>query len=190
METTMISNEAYAKIVNLIKTFYMQGFEDAANCPEPLDMSEDIQTQLHTAGIGSKRTYTYEEQEMLYKAIAQQALDNPEDYGLVDDGRLSEEEEFEYDSYCPPDLDTIDYVLASTSYTVDETYLFAANANGEVIHYGEIGAKAERWGDEDWRDVNAVMEQTFGDQAKHFKVIKEMWGAGPQYLFQRIKGDE
>lgn len=51
METTMISNEAYAKIVNLIKTFYLQGFEDAANCPEPVDMSEDIEKQLDILGI-------------------------------------------------------------------------------------------------------------------------------------------
>lgn len=36
----------YSKIVNLIKTFYLQGFEDAANCPEPVDMSEDIKKQL------------------------------------------------------------------------------------------------------------------------------------------------
>jgi hypothetical protein len=51
METTMISNEAYAKIVNLLKTFYLQGFEDAANCPEPVDMSKDIEKQLDIVGI-------------------------------------------------------------------------------------------------------------------------------------------
>lgn len=157
METmkTIIDFEAYDKIVNLLQSFYLQGFEDASNCSEAKDMSEDIKKQLDIAGINVP------------------------------------EEEFEYDPrYCPPNLDTIEYVLASTSYMGNETYLFQANANGEVTNWGHIGASAERWGQEDWRDIDIVMEETFGDQAKHFKKVREMWGAGPQYLFQRIKGDE
>lgn len=184
METTMISNEAYAKIVNLLKTFYMQGFEDAANCPEPVDMSEDIEKQLNTIGIQCNDSLWIQHLDAK-KEYELHKYENEWDRCYEEDKKAEEDIDNIF-----PNLNTIDYVLASTSYMVNETYLFRANADGEVTEWGEIGSKAERWGDEDWRDVNAVMEQTFGDQAKHFKIIKEMWGAGPQYLFQRIKGDE
>jgi len=158
METTMISNEAYAKIVNLIKTFYLQGFEDAANCPEPLDIFEDIKKQLDIVGIKNDDDFWH-------------------DYNS------------EQDNDGPPSLNSLEYVLVSTSYDANETYIFPANANGEVTHWGEIGGIAERWDDEDWASNELAMERVFGYDAKDFKIVKTMWGKGPQYLYQRTKGD-
>lgn len=148
MGNTLISNEAYQKLVNLMESFYLQGFEDAANCPETKgilmdSIREDIRIQLDIAGIEN------------------------------------------YDT--PPNLNSLEYVLVSTSYNANETYIFKANADGEVTNWGDLGGLAERWGDEDWANSNLAMETVFGDDAKDFKIVKTMWGKGPQYLYQRVK---
>jgi hypothetical protein len=170
----------YAKIVSLLNTMYLQGYEDGINCPEPLDVSEDIKIQLNLAGI--YEDYDSTEDAALY--LAQRALENPEDYGLVSDGRL-ESEDFSYNSDEYIDIDQIQYVLVSTSYTANETYVFAANSDGEITNYGELGGIAERWGQEDWEDMNAALEIVFGDNAKYFQVVKDSWGNGPQKLYKR-----
>lgn len=158
IQPLIIAGEAYAEIVNLIKTFYLQGFQDAANFPELLDISEDIKKQLDIVGIKTDDDFWH-------------------DYNS------------EQDNDGPPSLDSLEYVLVSTSYSANETYIFPANSDGEVDRWGEIGGIAERWGEEDWANSNLAMETVFGDKAKNFKIVKTMWGKGPQYLYQRIKGD-
>lgn len=58
-----------------------------------------------------------------------------------------------------------DYIVASTSYDANETYIFEADANGNIISFDEYGGLAERWGDSNWDNpeaaVQSCMSQTY-----------------------------
>lgn len=58
-----------------------------------------------------------------------------------------------------------EYIVASTSDMAGETYVFEADANGNILSYDEYGGLAERWGDHKWYDAEAAvkscMSQTY-----------------------------
>lgn len=51
-----------------------------------------------------------------------------------------------------------DYIVASTSYDANETYIFEGNADGEIVSFNEYGGLAERWGDKNWEDQEAAVK--------------------------------
>lgn len=81
----------------------------------------------------------------------------------------NEDYDMQYD-YAEPDLT---YVIASTSYSVNETYIFPANKNGEITSYAEVGGLAERWGADNWTDQEATLRAVFGDDHRYEKVLTE-----------------
>jgi len=54
-----------------------------------------------------------------------------------------------------------EYIVASTSYKLDETYLFEADENGKILNWGEYGGLALRWGNENWADRDKTMQEVF-----------------------------
>jgi hypothetical protein len=46
--------------------------------------------------------------------------------------------------------DDPEYIVASTSYNMEETYIFEANEKGEILNYGEYGGLCKRHGDQSW----------------------------------------
>jgi hypothetical protein len=61
--------------------------------------------------------------------------------------------------------DIPEYIVASISEDAEETYVFEADANGNILSYEEYGGLAYRWGDANWRDIDAAvklcMSQTY-----------------------------
>lgn len=45
-----------------------------------------------------------------------------------------------------------EYVIASTSFRLEETFVFEANAEGKILNFGEYGGIAKRWENNNWED--------------------------------------
>ena len=83
-------------------------------------------------------------------------------YGEPDDDRYS------HDSRS----DNPEYIIASTSYKLEETYVFEADENGKITNYSEYGGLAYRFGDKVWMLRPAAVQAVFPDKYKHIKEIK------------------
>ena len=75
------------------------------------------------------------------------------------------EEDYDY----PFDLgsnrsDNPEYIIASTSYKMEETYLFEANKDGEILDFGEYGGLCYRHGDKDWQNRDKTVQAIFPDK--------------------------
>jgi len=79
------------------------------------------------------------------------------------------------------------YVIASTSYLANETYIFPADETGKITDYGEIGGVAERWGCSFWEDHDLTMNEVFGPDHKYEQVDMRISGHnGPQTLYKLV----
>lgn len=80
-----------------------------------------------------------------------------------DQAELDELEEIH--EACCQKSDIPEYIVASISEDAEETYVFEADANGNILSYDEYGGLAYRWGDANWRDIDAAvkscMSQTY-----------------------------
>jgi hypothetical protein len=77
-------------------------------------------------------------------------------------GQDEPDEEYDY----PFDLgsqrsDDPEYIIASTSYKMEETYLFEANKKGEITNFGEYGGLCYRYGDKNWNNRDLAVESVF-----------------------------
>lgn len=78
------------------------------------------------------------------------------------------------------------YIVASTSYMMEETYVFEANEDGVVTNYGEYGGIALRFDDIDWTNKKLAVERVFGEGSYEFvKKINTLVNAD-HHLFKRI----
>jgi hypothetical protein len=81
-----------------------------------------------------------------------------------------------------------EYIIASTSYKLEETYIFQANENGEIHDFGEYGGLAKRWGDENWTDWYSAVDKTFGEGKYQFVRRIEPGNSGVVHmLFRKIE---
>ena len=64
-----------------------------------------------------------------------------------------------------------EYIIASTSFKLDETYLFEADENGEIVNLCEYGGIAKRWGVEDWTNRRLAVETVFPNQYEFVRDI-------------------
>jgi len=99
------------------------------------------------------------------------------DYGMTEEERMFEEMRMLDEMYgddliepTPEDLRSPNpqYIVVSTVYKVEETYVFEANENGEITNLSEYGGIALRFGDVDWTDHNLAVKQTFGEGKYQF----------------------
>jgi hypothetical protein len=89
---------------------------------------------------------------------------------------LYDKYDFEYDdhddtmsAYPQDDRDEYpEYIIASTSYRLKETYVFEANEKGEIHDYAEYGGIAERFGDSTWMNYYGAIDRTFGENKYQF----------------------
>jgi hypothetical protein len=84
-----------------------------------------------------------------------------------------QEEQQEQEDY-PFDLDdnrsdNPEYIIASTSYKMEETYIFEADEKGEILNFGEYGGLCQRYGDKDWNNRNNTVESVFPGKYELFK---------------------
>lgn len=56
------------------------------------------------------------------------------------------------------------YIIASTSYKMNETYIFEADEKGEILNYSEFGGLCERHGDKDWNNREKTVQSVFPDK--------------------------
>jgi len=68
-----------------------------------------------------------------------------------------------------------DYVIASTSFSAKETYVFEATENGEFVEneyggIGELAGIAERWGDENWTSAKLAVEKLNTESHRYVRV--------------------
>jgi hypothetical protein len=61
-----------------------------------------------------------------------------------------------------------EYIIASTSYILEETYVFEANEKGEIHDYAEYGGIAKRFGDSTWMNYYGAVDRTFGENKYQF----------------------
>ena len=73
-----------------------------------------------------------------------------------------QEEEYDEEYYAPYQYP--EYVIASTSDDMEETYVFPSNEAGVITDFNELASIAKRFGDEHWSDHDLVMQQLPGYQ--------------------------
>jgi len=123
---------------------------------------------LHPSTMQECDCFKYENDEQY--AEEQSRLLDEEERMLEDFYGQEEQEEYDY----PFDLsdnrsDDPEYIIASTSYRMEETYIFEANEKGEILNYGEYGGLCERHGDKDWNNRRLTVESVFPGKYELFK---------------------
>jgi hypothetical protein len=80
-----------------------------------------------------------------------------------------------------------EYIIASVSYKMEETYVFEANAEGKILDWGEYGGIAKRYGDLDWTNYYRAVDNTFGEDRYRFDRRIESGNSGVIHmLFKKI----
>jgi hypothetical protein len=80
-----------------------------------------------------------------------------------------------------------EYIIASVSYKMEETYIFEANAEGEILDWGEYGGIAKRFGDLDWTNYYRAVDNTFDEDKYRFDKRIESGNSGVIHmLFKRL----
>lgn len=94
------------------------------------------------------------------------------DYGMTEEERMFEEMRMLDEMYgddliepTPEDLRSPNpqYIVASTAYYMEETYVFEANEDGVITNLGEYGGLAKRWGNDNWSNRNLAVMSAFSD---------------------------
>lgn len=62
-----------------------------------------------------------------------------------------------------------EYIIASTSYRMEETYIFESDSNGKILDMGEYGGLAKRWDNDNWEDHQAAVLAAMGDIPYRFE---------------------
>ena len=165
---------------------YAQRYMDAMDAfdDEQLGEWECSEGTLHPASQHSCDCSKYEpinhmtEEEMelermrildeMYGDYLDQEMQLAEELGFDYDGQQKTELEREMDNYEP--IWTMDmnrpanpeYIIASTSYRLNETVLFWSNENGDIVSPNDYGGLAERWGSDNWESHNDAVNSVFG----------------------------
>lgn len=79
--------------------------------------------------------------------------------GIEEDPFEDEYSNDEEDTYYEEEqyLPDLTYVVASTSYEAEETFVFPANEDGTITSFNEITGIAKRWGNENWMKPAVAM---------------------------------
>ena len=81
------------------------------------------------------------------------------------------------------------YIIASTSYSLEETVVYKANEKGEIIASDEYGCIAKRLGFEQWRNSNIAVVFVF-PKKKYYPINDFGLDSGlHQILYRRYDAD-
>lgn len=116
---------------------------------------------------------------------------------LIDGGFISINDVFEYlDGQDEPEEDypfditnnrseDPEYIIASTSYKMEETYIFEADKDGEILDFDEYGGLCYRHGDYNWMNRNLTVQSVFPDKYQHVKDLDPRGENVFQSLYKR-----
>jgi hypothetical protein len=123
---------------------------------EPINHMTEQEMELERMRMLDEMYGDYLHQEMLLI----------EELGFDYDGQKTELER-EMDNYEPIwTMDSRpanpDYIIASTSYRLNETVLFWSNENGDIVSPNDYGGLAERWNNTNWKSHQDAVNSVFG----------------------------
>ena len=164
---------------------------------KPLYVKPTVQ-QLINDGMITLHDVMLYAREINDKVIADSYVDYYEDdyYDDHDPNEPRYPEEEKYGDYLDDEMelsqghirsDDPEYIVASTSYKLEETYIFESNEKGEVVDLGEYGGLAKRWGDENWLNYYTAVDNVFGEGKYRFdRRIESGISSVTHILFKRI----
>lgn len=88
--------------------------------------------------------------------------------------------------------DNPEYIVASTSYKMEETYIFEANEKGEILNFGEYGGLCKRHGDQSWNYRDYAVDVIFPGKYERVEDLGEIGGGSGVYhsLYKRIDNEK
>lgn len=98
------------------------------------------------------------------------------------------QEDYDHTAEWPEDMRSLDpeYIIASTAYVIEETYVFEANENGQITNYCEYSGIAKRNGCDDWQDYYKAVEVAFGKDKYQFVRRLDTLPEVAHFLFKRV----
>lgn len=75
-----------------------------------------------------------------------------------------------------------DYLVVSTSYAEEETYVFEGDSDGNILSLDNYGGIAKRYGDDNWQDPDAAIADCFPESI-YTMICQWDNGYGIQYLY-------
>lgn len=132
---------------------------------------------------------------------AQQYMDGVDKY---DDEQIDKyyQEEYMQEEYIQQDYDHTlewpdsmpsldpEYIIASTSYNMEETYVFEANENGQITNYSEYSGITKRFGCDDWHDYYKAVVVAFGKDKYQFVRRLDTLSEVAHFLFKRVNHEQ
>lgn len=87
--------------------------------------------------------------------------------------------------------DDPEYIIASTSYKMEETYIFEANDKGEILNYGEYGGLCKRHDDKSWSYRDYAVDVIFPGKYERVKDLGETGHRSDVFhsLYKRIANE-
>lgn len=82
------------------------------------------------------------------------------------------------------------YIVASTAYYMEETYVFEANENGQITNYSEYSGITKRFGCDDWQDYYKAVEVAFGKDKYQFVRRLDTLPEVAHFLFKRVNHEQ
>jgi hypothetical protein len=83
--------------------------------------------------------------------------------------------------------DDPEYIIASTSYKMEETYIFEANEKGEILNFGEYGGLCKRHGDKSWSYRDYAVDVIFPGKYERVKDFGEIGELGTNVFHSLYK---
>lgn len=119
---------------------------------------------------------------------------NCEEYRMqfLDDLYKNAEPEYDGAGYTEEDrmperAESPEYIIASTSFKLRETYIFPCDADGKITEYTEYGGLAERFANEDWTDHQKTVQSVMGNVPYRFEKRIETGNNGVyHYLYSKV----
>jgi len=79
-----------------------------------------------------------------------------------------------------------EYIIASTSFRTEETYVFEGDRDGKILDYGEYGGIAKRWGVEDWTNHELAVREAFDVPYRFERKIETGMNDVLHFLYSKV----
>lgn len=79
-----------------------------------------------------------------------------------------------------------EYIIASTSFRAEETYVFEATSDGKLLDSGEYGGLAKRWGVSDWQNHQLAVREAMDNPYRFEREIATGSDKVRHFLYSRI----
>lgn len=140
----------------------------------------------HSAYLENQMNEYYEQYAGQYDE--NQACELDEEMKMLEDlyGQDEPEEDYPFD-ITNNRSDDPEYIIASTSYKMEETYIFEANEKGEILNYGEYGGLCKRHGDKSWSYRDYAVDVIFPGKYERVKDFGEIGELGTNVFHSLYK---